>query len=115
MSEYVKKIKFADGSIKYVYDTGAPRIEDLDNYLPISGGTIDGDLEVTGTTQVGSIKVDEVEFIPINTEIDNVLVHGQDGSVSKRSTDKLLEDIGGVSYAVDDEHGILSFNIGKNN
>jgi len=114
MSEFVKKIQFADGTVRYVYDTGAARKEDLNNYLPLTGGTIDGDLNVTGDINLKSLKVEDVSWVEVGTDIDNVLVHDNDGGISKRSTDDLLEDIGGISYNIDDQNGILKFKIGKN-
>ena len=110
----IVKITAKDGSVYYIYDMDAPRISDLDNYLSLSGGTIDGNLEVTGETRLNNVNIADVEWIPVDQGIDNVLIHSNEGDIAKRSTDKLLEDIGGISYSVDDEHGVLSFKIGKN-
>lgn len=114
MSEFVKKIQFSDGTVRYVYDTGAARKEDLDNYLPLTGGIIDGNIEVTGDAIFNSLAIQDISWVEVGADIDNVLVHDNDGGISKRSTDDLLEDIGGISYNIDDQNGILKFKIGKN-
>ena len=110
--KYVKKIKLSDGSTYFVFDASAPRKTDLDNYIPKTGGTITGNLDVDKQIKAGSLSIQSVEFVSQTTP-DNVLVQSADGTIKKRSTDKLLEDIGGCSYKYDDLTGTLSFKIGK--
>lgn len=109
--KFIKKIKLDNDAVYYVYDTGAPRISDLDNYLPLSGGTLTGNLTVDALIQAGSLKVVSIDYI--GTSPENVLVQAADGTIKKRSTDDLLADIGGISYAMDDATGTLSFKFGK--
>ena len=109
--KYIKKIKLSDGAVYYVYDVNAPRKADLDNYLPVSGGSITGNLDVDQQLVAGTLKVDSIEYHA--TKTDNVLVQAADGTIKKRSADKLLEDIGGFSCNVDKSKGILTFKLGK--
>ena len=109
--KYIKKIKLSDGSVYYVYDINAPRKTDLDNYLPKTGGTITGNLTVDQKLAAGSLQIESIEFQ--STTTDNVLIQSADGTIKKRSADKLLEDIGGCSYTMDDSSGVISFKIGK--
>ena len=43
---YIKKVQLSNGEVYHIYDATAARITDLDNYLPLDGGTITGNLEV---------------------------------------------------------------------
>lgn len=109
--KYIKKIKLTDGSTYFIFDAGAPRKADLDNYLPTSGGTITGNLQVDELIRVGSLQVESIEYQ--STSTDNVLIQAADGTIKKRSTDTLLADIGGFSCSMDNESGTLSFQLGK--
>ena len=109
---YIKKIKLDNNQVYYVYDVNAPRIEDLNNYLPITGGNITGDLEVDGQLKAGSLNVTSIEYMS-SADPDSVLVQAADGSIQKRSVNNLLEDIGGASYSYDATTETLSFKIGK--
>ena len=56
----------------------------------------------------------EIDDVPLDAAIDNVLVQdATTGQIKKRSTDKLLEDIGGISYSIDNTSGTLSFKLGR--
>lgn len=107
--KYIKKIKLDDGSVYFIYDADAPRKADLDNYLPLSGGTITGNLSVDELITTGKLKVQSIEYL--STSTDNVLIQDADGTIKKRSTDNLLADIGGFSCSAND--GVLSFKLGK--
>lgn len=113
--KYIKKIKLSDANgneqIRYVYDCGAPRQEELNNYLPLTGGTVTGNLTIDQQLQAGTLKIISIEYQSDAT--DNVLIQKADGTIMKRSTENLLEDIGGCSYSMDDSTGTLSFKIGK--
>ena len=62
----------------------------------------------------GNLSILEIDDVPLDAAIDNVLVQdATTGQVKKRSTDKLLEDIGGISYSIDNTSGTLSFKLGK--
>lgn len=110
--KFIKKIKLTDGSVYYLYDVNAPRKSDLGNYLPLTGGTITGNLKVDQQIEAGTLKVDTIEYHSTSAT-DNVLIQAADGTIKKRSADKLLEDIGGCSYSMDTTTGTLSFKIGK--
>lgn len=109
--QYIKKIKLNNGSTYYLYDAGAPRKADLDNYLPIGGGTITGNLQVDQQIIAGTLKVTSIEYQ--NTATDNVLIQAADGTIKKRSADDLLADIGGCSCSMDKSTGTLSIQLGK--
>jgi len=109
--KYIKKIILTNNDVYYVYDVGAPRKSDLNDYLPLTGGTITGNLTIDEQLYAGTLKVKTIEYQDIAT--DNVLIQSADGTVKKRSVDKLLEDIGGCSYSMDTSSGVLSFKIGK--
>lgn len=109
--KYIKKITLTDGSVYYLFDAGAPRKADLDNYLPLDGGTITGNLQVDELIRANKLQVDTIEYQ--STITDNVLIQSADGTIKKRSTDNLLADIGGFSCSMDSETGTLSFKLGK--
>lgn len=111
VEKYIKKIKLSDGSVYYVYDVNAPRKTDLDNYLPKAGGTITGNLDVDEKIRANKLQIDSVEYQSATT--DNVIIQAADGTIKKRSSDKLLGDIGGCSFSMDASTGVLSFKIGK--
>lgn len=109
--KYIKKIKLTDGSTYFVYDADAPRKADLENYLPLSGGTITGNLEVDELIHAGKLQVDTIEYQ--STSTDNVLIQASDGTIKKRSADDLLADIGGYSCSYDSTSGAIAFKLGK--
>ena len=59
-----------------------------------------------------NLTIIEIDDVPIEQAIDNVLVQDKTtGRIMKRSTDQLLADIGGVSCEV--ENSTFSVKIGK--
>jgi hypothetical protein len=55
-----------------------------------------------------------IDWIPVNIPITNVLVEDEDTQqIKKRSTNQLLEDIGGISYNINDSTGVLSLKEGR--
>lgn len=109
--KYIKKIRLTDGSVFYLYDVNAPRISDLSNYLPLTGGEITGNLKVDQKIMAGELQVESIEYQ--STSADHVLIQASDGTIKKRSANELLSDIGGCSYSIDSAKGVLSFKIGK--
>lgn len=107
----IKKLKLGDGSIYYLYDMDAARGADLENYLELSGGTITGDVNVDAVLKAKQLTVTQLD--DRNLAVTNVLTQGVNGAIEKRAADKLLEDIGGISYSMDDSTGVLSFKYGK--
>ena len=103
----IKKIKLVDGSIYSIFDEGALRLNE-------NGILLTGNAVVDKVILQGNLYITEIDDVPVNQTISNVLVQNTTtGLIQKRSTDKLLEDIGGASYNMDDTTGTLSLKIGK--
>ena len=104
----IKKIKLSDGSIYSIFDEGALRLD------PESNKLLTGNQVVDNVIIGGNLSILEIDDVPLDAAIDNVLVQdATTGQIKKRSTDKLLEDIGGISYSIDNTSGTLSFKLGK--
>ena len=104
----IKKIKLSDGSVYSIFDEGALRLD------PESNKLLTGNQVVDNVIIEGNLSILEIDDIPLDAAIDNVLVQdATTGQIKKRSTDKLLEDIGGISYSIDNTSGTLSFKLGK--
>jgi len=115
----IKKIKLSNGSVYSIFDEGALRLNKGPDGTKKYPDEPD-DLIITGNGVVdelilkGHIYVTAIDDVPVSTAITNVLVQDtSNGEIKKRSTDKLLEDIGGISYSMDEGSGTLSFKIGK--
>ena len=104
----IKKIKLSDGSVYSIFDEGALRLD------PESNKLLTGNQVVDNIIIAGNLSILEIDDVPLDAAIDNVLVQdATTGQIKKRSTDKLLEDIGGISYSIDNTSGTLSFKLGK--
>lgn len=104
----IKKIKLSDGSVYSIFDEGALRLD------PESNKLLTGNQVVDNVIIAGNLSILEIDDVPLDAAIDNVLVQdATTGQIKKRSTDKLLEDIGGISYSIDNTSGTLSFKLGK--
>lgn len=104
----IKKIKLSDGSVYSIFDEGALRLD------PESNKLLTGNQIVDNVIIEGNLSILEIDDVPLDAAIDNVLVQdATTGQIKKRSTDKLLEDIGGISYSIDNASGTLSFKLGK--
>ena len=104
----IKKIKLSDGSVYSIFDEGALRLD------PESNKLLTGNQVVDNVIIEGNLSTLEIDDVPLDAATDNVLVQdATTGQVKKRSTDKLLEDIGGISYSIDNTSGTLSFKLGK--
>lgn len=104
----IKKIKLSDGSVYSIFDEGALRLD------PESNKLLTGNQVVDNVIIEGNLSILEIDDVPLDAAIDNVLVQdATTGQIKKRSTDKLLEDIGGISYSIDNISGTLSFKLGK--
>ena len=104
----IKKIKLSDGSVYSIFDEGALRLD------PESNKLLTGNQVVDNVIIEGNLSILEIDDVPLDATINNVLVQdATTGQVKKRSTDKLLEDIGGISYSIDNTSGTLSFKLGK--
>lgn len=103
----IKKIKLSNGSVYSIFDEGSLHLNE--NNVLITGNSI-----VDEAILDGHLYITEIDDIPVNQSIDNVLVQDSTtGEIKKRTTNKLLEDIGGISYNMDETNGILSLQIGK--
>ena len=80
--------------------------------MPIAGGTITGNLTVDQKIQAGELQVLTIEDIQTDN-YDNVLIQGPSGDIMKRSKDSLLGDIGGCSFKMYTQTGILALQQGK--
>ena len=104
----IKKIKLSDGSVYSIFDEGALRLD------PESNKLLTGNQVVDNVIIEGNLSILEIDDVTLDATINNVLVQdATTGQVKKRSTDKLLEDIGGISYSIDNTSGTLSFKLGK--
>lgn len=98
----IKKIKLSNGSVYSIFDEGSLHLNE--NNVLITGNSI-----VDEAILDGHLYITEIDDIPVNQSIDNVLVQDSTtGEIKKRTTNKLLEDIGGISYNMDETNGILS-------
>lgn len=98
----IKKIKLSNGSVYSIFDEGSLHLNE--NNVLITGNSI-----VDEAILDGHLYITEIDDIPVNQSIDNVLVQDPTtGEIKKRTTNKLLEDIGGISYSMNDTNGVLS-------
>lgn len=103
----IKKIKLSNGSIYSIFDEGSLHLNDDD--VLITGNSI-----VDKVILEGHLYITEIDDVPVATNISNVLVQDSlTGEIKKRSIDYLLEDIGGISYNMDESTGVLSLKFGK--
>lgn len=103
----IKKIKLSNGSIYSIFDEGALRLNS-DSKL-ITGNDI-----VDKVILDGNLFITEIDDVPVEDSIENVLVQDTTtGQIKKRTINKLLEDIGGCSYAFDNYTGTLTLKTGK--
>ena len=104
----IKKIKLSDGSVYSIFDEGALRLD------PESNKLLTGNQVVDNVIIEGNLSILEIDDVPLDAAIDNVLVQdATTGQIKKRSTDKLLEDIGGISYSIDNTSAMRAFKLRK--
>lgn len=106
-TKYIRKVTLPDGTTYIIKDAGAPRIEDLDDYLPLTGGTLTGDLTVETNVEVDTLTIDSITS-ESNTP-DNVLISDANGTIKKRAFSDLVSDIDPMSCSMDETTGILTF------
>jgi len=109
----IKKIKLSNGDVYSIFDNSALRLNE-------KGILVTGNTVVDQVILNGNLRIAEVDDIPVADSIDNVMVAYNVGTseepvyqVKKRTTDKLLEDIGGISYSMDASTGTLSLKFGR--
>lgn len=110
--KYIKKIKLSDNNIYYVCDSEAAKASALENYLPLTGGTITDSLTIQNICKTNSLYRLQTTELPYEDKPTNVLTQKDDGEIVQRNIDFLLEDVGGISCSVMSD-GILSLQIGK--
>lgn len=110
--KYIKKLRLSDGSVYYLYDATAARVEDLANKLAISGGTVTGDLAVDAMLTARGLKVLTIDDreVPVTNVLTQDVATGQ---IQKRGADELLSDIGGCSFTYDSETETLNLKNGR--
>ena len=107
MANLLKKIKLSNGVIYAIRDNDALRLNE-DNVLITGNGVVDELILHKGMSII------EIDDVPVEQTISNVLVQDvETGKIMKRSTNKLLEDIGGTSYAIDSSANKLILKVGK--
>ena len=105
MDKIIKKVKLSDGSVYAFFDNGALRLNE-NNIL------VTGDEVVDQVIIQKNLIIIEIDNVPVEQAIDNVLVQDKTtGRIMKRSTAQLLADIGGISCEV--ENSTFSVKIGK--
>ena len=103
----IKTIKLSDGSVYSIFDEGALRLNN-------EGKLITGNAVVDKAIIVKGLSIMEVDNVPVGNSIDNVATFTKEDGVWKlkqRSTEKLLEDIGGTSHSI--ENNTLILKVGK--
>lgn len=114
--KYIKKIKLSDGSLYYICDSEAARETALNDYLPLTGGTITGSLTIEQICKTNNLYILQTTNLPYEEKPTNVLIKDETtGEIKTRDINYLLEDIGGISYEMDEENSILSLKYGKIN
>ena len=101
----IRKITLVDGSVYSIFDEGAIRQN-------AQGVLITGNAVVDEAILQGHLYITQID--DMNVAVDNVLTQNSStGEIMKRDADKLLEDIGGASYNMDADNGVLSLKIGR--
>lgn len=102
----VVKLKLNDGQIYSIFDTGAIHVND-------QGRLVTGNFIVDNVLINDNKFIIEIDDIPIDQTADYYLVQINGVQTIKRKKRKdVLKDIGGTSYNIDSEHGILQLQVG---
>ena len=103
----IKTIKLSDGSVYSIFDEGALRLNS-------EGKLVTGNAVVDKAITIQGLSIVAVDNVPVEQSISNVATFVQESGVWKlkqRSTEKLLEDIGGTSHSI--ENNTLILKVGK--
>ena len=94
MDKIIKKVKLSDGSVYSFFDNGALRLNE--NNILITGNNV-----VDQVIIQKNLTIIEIDDVPIEQTIDNVLVQDTTtGRIMTRSTDHLLAEISGGSWKI---------------
>lgn len=104
----IRQIKLSDGQIYTIFDPVAL-------HLDSSGRILCGNTIVDQAILAGSLSILTIDDVPVEDQITNVLTQDTlTGEIQKRSTNYLLEDIGGYSCKME-ANNTLSLQLGKQN
>lgn len=107
MSEMkVTKVKLSNGQIYRFYDKDGLHYDEKINRLLVGDAIIDNLVVKQG------LIILEIDDIPANQYTEVVVRDGMK-RLRVRPKDEFLEDIGGCSYKMNEETGVLSLKIGK--
>lgn len=103
----IRKIKLSSGQCYQIYDAGALRLNE-NNVL------VTGDDVVDEVIVQYNLKIAEIDDVPVTDSISAVLVRDPvTGEIKQRTVNQLLMDIGGISYDLHNDTGVLEFKLGK--
>jgi len=105
----ISKVKLSNGQIYSFFDSGAIHYDEKFDRLLVGVAIID-DLIITH-----GLTIEQIDDIDVEEFITSNLLVEKGGVVKKHPTSNLLEDIGGCSYKMDANTGVLSLKIGKQN
>ena len=108
MANKIKKIKLSNGEIYSIFDNDAIHSETRNGNVVM----------LTGNTVVDNVILNDGHFIieihDTNVSVGNSLtVNTSTGKIEKRDAAKVLDDIGGCSYNMNDSNQTLSLKIGN--
>ena len=109
MADNVKitKLKLSDGNIYSFFDKDALHF-DID-----SGKLLVGDTFIDNVLIQNNLFILEIDDVDVNEYTKILVQNDATGEIAKRDKNKMLEDIGGCSYNLDEQTGVLSLKIGK--
>ena len=105
MTKKIRKIKLSNGQIYSIFDAGGIHYDERLHKL-VSGNPI-----VDTVLDTESIRISEIDDIKLTS--DFVVYNPETGELNYRSKDKVLKDIGGTAYQLDESDGTLKLQIGK--
>ena len=119
VKQYIKKIKLVNGDIKYIRDEEAVHTDELEtalaDYLPLTGGDITGDVNISGSLSAATISLGDIP--ELTTPVSNVLTKDDDDNdkLKYHSTANFLEEIGGIGQVTVDNNNTVIYGLGKYN
>lgn len=105
----ITKIELSDGSIYLFFDKGAIHYDKVEHKILVGDTLIDN---VLIQNNLFILKIDDMDIEDISHYVVQNELTEEIGRIDKN---KVLENIGGCSYSMDENNGILSLKIGKQN